>query len=158
MNTRTLGCFCTTRMGRADGEAPNAEVDGYSRSAQVCYPRVDFSDSSTSHQERLGGSLSPTFVPENPIVRNSVRLPFGFALCGGVLTLLRQPLGPDDFLSSGCRPSRTAHQLRSPTNGVSIVNQIVWCYKFASALPRSRTLTAPTYTMQLNPRHNSRLQ
>jgi hypothetical protein len=101
-------------MGRADGEAPNAEVDGYSRSAQVCYPRVDFSDSSTSHQERLGGSLSPTFVPENPIVRNSVRLPFGFALCGGVLTLLRQPLGPDDFLSSGCRPSRTAHQLRSP--------------------------------------------
>ena len=61
-------------------------------------------------------------MPEFSIVQNPVRLPFGLALFGGVLTLLRQPLSPDDSLSSGCRPSQTAHQPLSPASGVECRN------------------------------------
>jgi hypothetical protein len=157
VNTRTLGRSCTARMGKADSEAPNAEVNGYSRSAQVCYPRGNFSDSSSPHREGHGGSLDPTFVSESTIVQDSVRLPFGLALCGGVLTPLRQPLGPDDSLSSGCRPSQTAHQPLSP-NGVSIVTQTVWCSNFASTTPGRAASKAPTYALQFKARYNGRMQ
>ena len=141
MNTRTLGCFCTSRIGRADIDVASRAVDLFasmrtcacnsmnSQARQLCYPRSNFSFISSPHQGGHRGSLGPYFYSEFHLIRNSVRLTFALALYSGFLTHLSQPLGPADIksnivrfiqkssifriFSAGCHPSQTVHLMVS---------------------------------------------
>lgn len=77
-------------------------------------PGVAFLISLAFTKKEHRGSLGPTFVLGMFIGHSPMKHAFVLALYGGVLTHLSIPLGPDDLLSSGCRPSQTAQLMVSP--------------------------------------------
>ena len=129
MNTLTLGCFCTARIGRADIDVANRAVDRGSRARQLCYPRSNFSVMPTPQSRRSRSSLDQTFVTGLDCGTIPVRLAFILALYTGFLTRLSQPLGAIDIFSTACHPSQTVHQqlsrlcrlaARNSKNGVTL--------------------------------------
>lgn len=110
MNSLTLGCFCTPRIGRADVDVASRAVDVNSRARRLCYPRGNFSVIPGPHQGGHGGSLGQAFALGILLGQIPIRPAYALALHTRFLTGLSRPLGPDDILSSGCHPSRTVCQ------------------------------------------------
>jgi len=50
VNTLTLGCLCTARLGRADIDVASRAVAVGARARQLCYPRSNFSVMPNPHQ------------------------------------------------------------------------------------------------------------
>ena len=117
MNTRTLGRFCTPRIGRADIDVASLAVDLNSRARRLCYPRSNFSVIPGPHQGGHRSSLGPAFASGLHLVSKPVRLAFALALYWGFLTPLSQPLGAVDIFSTACHPSQTVHKLLSLFRG-----------------------------------------
>ena len=88
-----------------------------SRARRLCYPRSNFSVISSPHQGGHRGSLGLAFASDLNLVIKSVRLTFALALYRGFLTLLSQPLGTVDIVSTVCHPSQTIHKLLSQFPG-----------------------------------------
>ena len=125
MNTRTLGRFCTPRIGRADIDVASLAVDLNSRARRLCYPQSNFSVISSPHQGGHRGSLGLAFASGLNLVIKPVRLAFALALYSGFLTRLSQPLGTVDIFSTVCHPSQTAHKLLSLFRGEQCRSQQV---------------------------------
>ena len=147
-------------MGRADGEVPNRGVDGVSRPRRACYPRGNFSVTSSPHQRGHEGSLSPAFAPGSLALEDPVRPAFGFALYDGFLSHLSRPLGPLDSFSRGCRPSQTAHLPLSRDlclgKRCSYLRAVFHCRLRQS--PKELASMAPAYAMQRQPHPSNKLQ
>ena len=79
-----------------------------------------------------------------------------FALNGGFLTLLSQPLGPPDIFSGEYRPSQTAHLLMFPKVRCTVPKG--QCYMFASDSAETKSSTAPAYALQSKPYINNRMR
>ena len=148
-------------MEKADIEVASRGVDVGSCPRQLCYPRGSFSDIRSPYQRGHPGSLSPAFAPGPLNMESPVRLAFGFALYGGFLTRLSQPLGAPDIFLEACRPSQTAHQPVFPDLSAQVRDTSMeeWCCIVASETPRKEFLiTAPIYALHLCPYPNDRLQ
>ena len=144
-------------MGRADIEVPNRGVDWSSRPRRACYPWGNFSVTSSPQQWGHEGSLGQAFAPGSSAFKDPVRPAFSLALNGGVLTHLSRPLGPLDTFSRGCRPSRTAHLPVSPS-GLVTQPRKAGVTLTPITRPEACASTAPSYSLQPQPRHNDRLQ
>jgi hypothetical protein len=146
-------------MGRADIEDASRGVDMGSCPRRLCYPRGNFSVTSSPHREGHEGSLGPAFASASFAFQDSVRPAFGLTLYAEFLSRLSRPLGTLDTFSRACRPSRTAHLALSrgfPRLGIQ-------SWKVGVALapsqpPKGLVLTAPDYALQPQPHPSTKLQ